>query len=101
MAIGNAVQRGSTVYIYDEKGRTDRHRLGGLGPARRAARLHGRQRQRAARVHDLHLRRARAADGLDGGAVSDGEPVPDTGGRRAGVHPRSTCRVDAMGRRRT
>ena len=32
MAIGNAVQRGSTVYIYDEKGHQTGTAPGGSGP---------------------------------------------------------------------
>ena len=33
MTIGSAVQRGSVVYIYDEKGRRIASVLGGTGPA--------------------------------------------------------------------
>lgn len=33
MAIGNAVQRGSWVYVYDEKGRQTRSLSAGSGPS--------------------------------------------------------------------
>lgn len=32
MAIGNAVERGNTVYIYDEKGRMTASAISGSGP---------------------------------------------------------------------
>ena len=55
MAIGNAVQRGQLVYVYDEKGRRLTSLLAGKGPKDGAARIHVLDRQRASRLVDPYL----------------------------------------------
>jgi hypothetical protein len=71
MAVGSAVQRGSLIYVYDEKGRRLTSLLAGKGPKDGLQGYNVVDRQRASRLVDLYLRRKRPAVEFDiGGAMT-------------------------------
>ena len=57
--IGSAIERGSLIGVYDERGTTLFPAGQGIRPRGWAAGIHGFHRHRALRLDHLHLRRAR------------------------------------------
>ena len=95
MAIGSAIERGSLICVYDERGQTLFRRPGGQAP-RTGCWIHQFHRHRALRLGHPHVRRTRDDDLLKGGmtdciilgglsrvAVPDG--MPEVRSRRISV----------------
>ena len=78
MAIGSAIERGSLICVYDERGHHAVPEGQGIRRQGRAAGIHRLHRHRALRLDHLHVRRTRHDDLLKGG-MTGCPPCPASG----------------------